>query len=137
VQAAPPRRAAAGREDAGIWRRSAAGVFSARRRQALLPLRASPSPSSSSPCAGELQPYPTNTTQMRRWIRIQRQHTDSGHLSDLTSGTPLSVCFKMFPARSEALLGRPARDYSELGPVQLIWVRIVFIYSPARLNYLK
>jgi hypothetical protein len=56
TQAAPPRWAAAGRTDAGSWRRSAAGVFSARRRQALLPLRASPSPSSSSPCAGELQP---------------------------------------------------------------------------------
>jgi hypothetical protein len=50
---------------------------------------------------------PTNTTQMRRWIRIQRQHTDSGHLSDLTSGTPLSVHFKTFPARGEAVWAGP------------------------------
>jgi hypothetical protein len=56
TQAAPPRWTAAGRTEARNWRRSAAGVFSTRRRRALLPLRASPSPSSSSPCAGELQP---------------------------------------------------------------------------------
>jgi hypothetical protein len=36
--------------------------------------------------------------QTRRWIRIQRQRTASGHLSDLTSGTPLSVRFEPFLA---------------------------------------
>jgi hypothetical protein len=77
TRVAPPRWAAAGRADAGKWRRSAAGVFSAPRRRVLLPLRASPSPSSSSLHAGELLPSPSSTTQTRRWIRIQRQRTGS------------------------------------------------------------
>jgi hypothetical protein len=51
-----PRPASVEQADAGKWRRSAAGVCSAPRRQALLPLRASPSPSPSSLDAGELPP---------------------------------------------------------------------------------
>jgi hypothetical protein len=53
---APPRSASVEQGDAGKWRRRAAGVFFAPRRQALLPLcRASPS--NTRPCnAGELQP---------------------------------------------------------------------------------
>jgi hypothetical protein len=34
-----------------------------------------------------------DTTQTRRWIRIQRQRTDSGDLSHLTSKPHLSVSF--------------------------------------------
>jgi hypothetical protein len=53
---APPRSTSVEQADARNWWRSLAGVFSARRRQALLPLRAPPSPSSSSLRAGELPP---------------------------------------------------------------------------------
>jgi hypothetical protein len=52
----PPRSASVEQADAGNWWRSLAGVFSARRYQALLPLRSPPSPSSSSLRAGELRP---------------------------------------------------------------------------------
>jgi hypothetical protein len=127
---APPRSASVGQADAGKWRRSAAGVFSAPRRQALLPLRASPSPSSSSLRAGELPPSPLNTTQTRRWIRIQRQRTGSGDLSHLTRRPHMSVLIPNVSLPCEAVLGRPIRDSSESGPVQLVWVRIVFIYFP-------
>jgi hypothetical protein len=115
---APPRSASVRQADAGNWRRSAAGVFSAPRRQVLLPLCASPSPSSSSLDAGEPSPSPSSTTQTRRWIRIQRQRTGSGDLSHLTRRPHLSVQFRTFPTPGEALLGRPVRDYSKLGPVQ-------------------
>jgi hypothetical protein len=127
---APSRSASVGQADAGNWRRSAAGVFSAPRRQALLPLRASPSPSSSSLCAGELPPSPLNTTQTRRWIRIQRQRTDSGDLSHLTRRPHLSVRFQTFPARAKHYLGRPIRVSAEFGPAQLDSVRFVIIYFP-------
>jgi hypothetical protein len=90
TRVAPPRLAAVGRTDAGKWRRSAAGIFSALRCRVLLPLRPSPSPSSSSLHAGELPPSPMDTTQTRRWIRIKRQRTDSGDLSDLTHRSHLS-----------------------------------------------
>jgi hypothetical protein len=89
----PPRSTSVEQADAGNWRRSAAGAFFARCRRALLPLRAPPSPLSSSLRAGELRPSPSSMTQTRRWIRIQRQRTDSGHLSDLTSRPHLSVPF--------------------------------------------
>jgi hypothetical protein len=56
TRVAPPRSAAVGRTDAGKWRRSAAGTFSAPRRRVLLPLRPSPSPSSSLLPTGELPP---------------------------------------------------------------------------------
>jgi hypothetical protein len=77
TRVAPPRSATVGRTDGGKWRRSAAGTFSALRRQALLPLRPSPSTSSSLLHAGELPPSPMETTPTRRWIRIQQQHTGS------------------------------------------------------------
>jgi hypothetical protein len=125
---APPRSASVGQADAGKWRRSAAGVFSTPRRQALLPLRASPS--SSSLDAGELPPSPASTTQTRRWIRIQRQRTDSGDLCHLTRRPHLSVRFRTFPARAKRFLGRPVRVSSGFGPVQKDLVRNVFIYFP-------
>jgi hypothetical protein len=82
-------------------------------------------------------PSPSNTTQMRRWIRIQRQHTVSGHLSDLTSGTPLSVCFKTFPAHAKRYLGRPVRVSVEIGPAHSNSVRIVLFNFPLVLNFFK
>jgi hypothetical protein len=53
---APPRSTSVKHAAAGNWWRRLAGVFSARRRQALLPLRSPPSPSSSALHAGELRP---------------------------------------------------------------------------------
>jgi hypothetical protein len=111
-----PRSASVGQADAGKWRRSAAGVFFAPRRQALLPLRTSLSPSSSSLDAGELPPSPSNTTQTRRWIRIERQRTGSGDLSHLTCRPHLSVRIQTYPALGEAVLGQPIRVISKIGP---------------------
>jgi hypothetical protein len=54
TQAAPPRSTPVEQEDAGKWRRRAAGVFSAPHRWALLPLHRAP-PSNTRHCtAGEL-----------------------------------------------------------------------------------
>jgi hypothetical protein len=52
----PPRSTSVKQADAENWWRRLAGVFSAHRRQALLPLRSPLSPSSSSLHAGELHP---------------------------------------------------------------------------------
>jgi hypothetical protein len=132
--AASGLRWASGRREVG---RSAAGVFSAPRRQALLPLRVSPSPSSSSLDAGEPPPSPLDTTQTRRWIRIQRQRTDSGDLSHLTHRPRLSVRFRTFPAPCEAVLGRPVWVSIEISPVRSNLVRIFLIISRSFLNCFK
>jgi hypothetical protein len=116
TRVAPPRWAAAGRADAGKWRRSAAGVFSAPRRQALLPLRASPSPSSSSLHAGGLPPSPSRTTQTRRWIRIQRQRNDSGDLSHLTRRTHLSSSISNVSHPGRSGTGPARSGLFEIGP---------------------
>jgi hypothetical protein len=50
---------------------------------------------------------PSNMTQTRRWIRIQRQRTDSGDLSHLTSRPHLSVSFETFPARAKRYWAGP------------------------------
>jgi hypothetical protein len=63
---APPRSTTPEQAAAGNRRRSHAGVFSAPRRQVLLPLRTSPSPPSSSLLAGELRPSPSSTMAVSR-----------------------------------------------------------------------
>jgi hypothetical protein len=78
-----------------------------------------------------------NTTDVRRWIRIQRQRTDSGDLSHLTRRPHLSVRFQTFPARVKRYLGRPVQVYLEFGPAQLDSVRFVFIYFPAYFKYVS